>query len=489
MNCRNGEREWRKCKLGDVTKPISTETRSFYTPPTPAPTVDPCCVSEDCSPCCDVEPEEFWEAFEAEIVVDCDEDDDEDSSGTTISLSPALDGAFLRHAQDKEDCGVYDNGGFMAALRGKTVGNRELQVNKKKPRRRRRKRLKARGRGKKRGRCRRKCASRNVKADDALSDPERRFLRDVATVKSRNLQAPSDVGICTADAPSNLQEGSAPDLLKSLNEVQNEVGFSARMNEVQSEVGFSARKADITNVLEYQCGADSPQCNKDGSHLCCGVEGCSCSLDPVDSACIEGTTLPDGSVKPCFLSGTGSLDEYNLCCNPSSYATECMDICGFTFTPTSQPTISTAPSLTPTAEPSTAPTVQPSVSIAPSSTPSARPSFDCELAIGQHQSYNETNDSIDIRLTVTNICVGSATVERLVMTNCVLCVNNSTKVCTPSRSILPELEAANELSDIIPANEERVIWLTTAVDERSYQGDVCDYKSEVDYDVTAVVQV
>lgn len=473
QGCRNGRRQFRRCNYRSMqlSEPYNPEFKYYVASesrPAPAPTIDPNC-DPNCAPCCDVEEEEYWEAFEAEVVIDCEEED------VIIEPSADISDAFQEYFKAQEDCGVFDNGKFdgcyprnILTSAVETIengacedaplvspGGRFLQdkVQASVKRRRKNKKLKMRGRNQKRGRCRGKCASRS-KANDAIGgDPNRRFLRDVVTSSATWHRELDEQGICRAENSNrrgltskgrDLNFAEPPSLVNSL-------------NKVQSKTGFSSFEAAGTKVFEFSCdkGSDASQCSN-GSHLCCGLSGCSCDASsPSHESCVRGTQISDRAFDSCYLSSSGALGEENLCCaDPSNYAPECKGKCQFTDSPTAFPT--TSPTLLPT--------------------------FNCELELSYNQAYNAENDNIDIWLKIVNMCPRTATVANMSVANYIQCPTDAKRNCTPLLPITDIFISGNENSDELDPEEIVVIQLNAPVDDRSRQGEVCDYTHHFDYD-------
>ena len=385
QGCRNGRRQFRRCNYRNmqISEPFDPEFKYYAVSesrPTLAPTIDPN-RDPNCAPCCDVEEEEYWEAFEADVVVHCGDQDE--IVRPTIYLSAAFRECF----KAQEDCGVFDNGKFdgcyprnILTSSVETIENGacedaplvspggrflkdKFQSSAGTKRRRKNKKLKMRGRNQKRGRCRHKCASRS-KANDAIGgDPHRRFLRDVVTSSAVRNRELDEQGICSAEnrhsrglnsSDRDLNFAESPSLVNSLNKVEN-------------QIGFSTLEAEVTKVFEYSCNenSDASQCNN-GSHLCCGLSGCSCDASPSRESCVRGTQISERTFDSCYLSTSGALGEENLCCSdPSNYAPECKEKCRFTDIPTDTPTPS----------------------------PTSLPTFNCELDLSYTQAYNAENDN------------------------------------------------------------------------------------------------
>ena len=467
QGCRNGKRQFRRCNYRSIriSEPHDPEFKYYSVSeprPAPAPTNDPN-LDEECAPCCDVQEEEYWEAFEAEVVVDCGDNDE--NVRPTIYLSAA----FREYFKAQEDCGVFDNGKFDGCyprniltssvetiengacedaplvspggrfLKDKFAGTKS---------RRKKKKLKMRGRNQKRGRCRRKCASRS-KANDAIGgDPNRRFLRDVVTSSAVRNRGLDDLGICSAEnknirglisSDRDLNVADPPSLVNSL-------------NKVQSKIGFSTLEAEVTKVFEYSCNenSDASQCNN-GSHLCCGLSGCSCDTSPSHQSCVRGTQISERTFDSCYLSTSGALGEENLCCaDPSDYAPECKEKCQFPGFPVSSPT--------------------------PLST------FNCNLDFSYTQSYNAENDNIDVLLKILNMCLTTVTVTEISMASCIQCPTDSERKCTPLAPVTDAFIAGNNNSNEIEMDESVFVPLNMPVDDRSKQGESCVYTVHFDYD-------
>lgn len=476
--CRNGRRQVRRCSYRSIqiSEPFNPEFKYYAVSkerPAPAPTIDPN-GDPECAPCCDVEEEEYWEAFEAEVVVDCGDRDE--SIRPTIYLSAA----FREYFKAQEDCGVFDDGKFDGCYPRNILnssvetiengacedaplvvspGGRFLQEKAQASagtsttsRRQRKKKLKMRGRNQKRGRCRRKCASRS-KANDAIGgDPSRRFLRDLVTFSTYRNSELDEQGVCSAENRNrrgsisndrDLNFAEPPNLLNSL-------------TKVQSQIGFSTLEAEVTKVFEYSCygNSDASQCNN-GSHLCCGLSGCSCAASPSHQSCVRGTQISERTFDSCYLSTSGALGEENLCCaDPSNYAPECKEKCRFTDSPTNSPTPS----------------------------PTSPPTVNCELDLSYTQAYNAENDNIDIWLKIVNLCRRTATIADISMANCIQCPTDTERSCTALLPVTDIFVAGNENSDEIDPAVSVIIQLNATVDDRSRQGEVCDYTHHFNYD-------
>ena len=289
----------------------------------------------------------FYEEFEAELEIDCDDNDDEgDDAGVengdnrrlaavqqTVQFSEALDEAFVSYFSKEEQCVYADDDGcgardvVFAGVQEITEGiceyddieptRRDLQSpgdtvavevvlpgNKRKGKRK--KHVKLKGRNRKNGRCRGKCASRNKKVSDALSSPNR-FLAEQEQEQQQKQDQRVTCVVNTAPKPNLKREL----LLR------------------QAQVGFATQDAAVVEVKEDKCGIDAARCN-DGSHGCCGTEGCSCGdAQLTKENCKAGTKLEDGQIEGCFLSFSGSTTDANQCCaNPSTIDDECRSTCG-----------------------------------------------------------------------------------------------------------------------------------------------------------------
>ena len=470
LKCRNGRRQFRRCNYRSIqiSEPYDPEFKYYSVSeprPAPTPTIDPN-LDPNCAPCCDVEVEEYWEAFEAEVVVDCED------NNVTIEPSADISNAFQEYFTAQEDCGVFDNGKFdgcyprnILTSSVETIENgacedaplvspggrflqEKIQASANTRGQRKNKKLKMRGRNQKRGRCRRKCASRS-KANDAIGgDPSRRFLRDVvpsSATRNRNLD---EQGICSGEnrnsrslisSDRNLNLVEPPSLVNSL-------------NKVQSQIGFSTLEAEVTKVFEYSCNENSEasQCNN-GSHLCCGLSGCSCDTSPSHQSCVRGTQISERTFDSCYLSTSGALGEENLCCaDPTDYAPECKEKCQFPEFPVSSPT--------------------------PLST------FNCNLDFSYTQSYNAENDNIDVLLKILNMCLTTVTVTEISMASCIQCPTDSERKCTPLAPVTDAFIAGNNNSNEIEMDESVFVPLNMPVDDRSKQGESCVYTVHFDYD-------
>lgn len=286
----------------------------------------------------------FYEEFEAELEIDCDDDDGEDDAGAenggnrrlaaveqTVQFSESLDEAFVSYFSKEEQCVYADDDGcgardvVFAGVQEITEGiceyddidptRRDLQSpgdivavevvlpgNKMKGKRK--KRVKLKGRNRKNGRCRRECASRNKKVSDALSSPNR-FLAEQEQQQKQDQRVTCVVD--TAPKPNLKREL----LLR------------------QAQVGFATQDAAVVEVNEDTCEINAARCN-DGTHGCCGTEGCSCGDAQLTKAnCKAGTKLEDGQIEGCFLSFSGSITDVNQCCaDPSTIDDECRSTCG-----------------------------------------------------------------------------------------------------------------------------------------------------------------
>mmetsp|Transcript_22343 Transcript_22343/g.46328 ORF Transcript_22343/g.46328 Transcript_22343/m.46328 type:complete len:779 (+) Transcript_22343:446-2782(+) len=249
----------------------------------------------------------FYESFSASVEADCS--DDEGGAGPRpIQPSPSLDAAFANYFQDEENC-VYADldgcggrdvifAGVDSIKEGECVevadptasdnptpqgdidpSRRDLQIKKKKKRRF----LKINGVNRKRGRCRRKCASRKKKVSDNIG--------------------------------SNTGDGRRLQQVQCVNPDAKRPNLTRELRKREEEIGFTPTRAAVTQVRELSCAVESRAC-REGA--CCGTEGCTCSeVDFTEENCLAGTKKRDAEViVPCFLSLNGGLDENNEC---SSY--------------------------------------------------------------------------------------------------------------------------------------------------------------------------
>ena len=287
----------------------------------------------------------FYEEFEAELDIDWDDDDGEDDARAenggnrrlaavqqTVQFSEALDEAFVSYFSKEEQCVYADDDGcgardvVFAGVQEITEGiceyddidptRRDLQSgdivavevvlpgNKRKGKRK--KHVKLKGRNRKNGRCRGKCASRNKKVSDALSSPNR-FLAEQEQQQQEEQDQRVTCVVDTAPKPNLKREL----LLR------------------QAQVGFATQDAAVVQVKEDKCGINAASC-KDGTHGCCGTEGCSCGdAQLTKENCKAGTKLEDGQIEACFLSFSGSITDVNQCCvDPSTIDDECRSTCG-----------------------------------------------------------------------------------------------------------------------------------------------------------------
>jgi len=263
----------------------------------------------------------FYSDFEAEIEVDCGGSGDGSSDAAqAVQPSSALDEAFVSYFQNEEECIYADDDGCGARdvvyagvseiqegecniydvvepadrnLQGGTVTVSYVVPTKRKKRRRK---VRIKGRNRKNGRCRRKCASRNKKVKDAVSDPNRRL-------QQKRLRCVDP-------------QAEKPNLKKEL-------------QYRKEELGFAARDAAVVAVQEQECSTEAEAC-RDGSHGCCGTEGCTCgTISFTKENCRAGTKLDDDSIESCFLSVSGNLMGTNQCCADTSLITdECREACG-----------------------------------------------------------------------------------------------------------------------------------------------------------------
>ena len=292
----------------------------------------------------------FYEEFEAEIDVDCDDEDDSGDSNNagvenggnrrlqttvqqTVQFSEALDEAFVSYFSKEELCVYADDDGCGArdvVFAGvQEIAESSCQYDDIDPTRRvlqspgdtaavevvikgnkrkgkRKKHVKLKGRNRKNGRCRFECASRNKKVSDALSSPNR-FLADQEQEQQQKQDQQVTCVTNTAPLPNLKREL----LLR------------------QARVGFATQDAAVVQVKEDKCGINAARCN-DGSHGCCGTEGCSCGgAQLTKENCKAGTKLEDGHIERCFLASSGNITDANLCCaDPSTIDDECRATCG-----------------------------------------------------------------------------------------------------------------------------------------------------------------
>lgn len=276
----------------------------------------------------------FHEIFEASVEVECSEDDEEPGIPSTsggvprpIQPSESLNEAFQSYFQAEEECFYADLDGcggrdvvyagvdaveesacieVIDGPGGVVDPNRQRDLQGKPKKKSRRKVLKIRGRNRKNGQCRRKCASRNKKVRDDISAPILAAAKEEASLASE-----PDMRFLLAPNPPRAKcvsaDASKPDLQREL--------------ELRSDdIGFLPRRAAVTEVKELKCRTDSEAC-QDGSHKCCGTEGCSCGeQDITNENCQAGTRLVDENIKECFLSLTGDLGAPNACCATSGCA-------------------------------------------------------------------------------------------------------------------------------------------------------------------------
>mmetsp|Transcript_30386 Transcript_30386/g.67365 ORF Transcript_30386/g.67365 Transcript_30386/m.67365 type:complete len:791 (+) Transcript_30386:199-2571(+) len=257
----------------------------------------------------------FYESFSASVEADCS--DDEGGAGPRpIQPSPSLDAAFANYFQDEENC-VYADldgcggrdvifAGVDSIKEGECVevadptssdnptpqgdidpSRRDLQIKKKKKRRF----LKINGVNRKRGRCRRKCASRKKKVSDNIG--------------------------------SNTGDGRRLQQVQCVNPDAKRPNLTRELRKREEEIGFTPTRAAVTQVRELSCAVESRAC-REGA--CCGTEGCTCSeVDFTEENCLAGTKKRDAEVIiPCFMSLKGDLDENNECCGASD---ECYSYC------------------------------------------------------------------------------------------------------------------------------------------------------------------
>ena len=281
----------------------------------------------------------FHEVFQASVEVECTDDEDPDATTTSggvhrpIQPSEPLNEAFQSYFQAQEECLYADLDGcggrdvvyagvdaveesacveVIHSPQGGVVDpNRQRELQGKPKKKSRRKVLKIRGRNRKNGQCRRKCASRNKKVRDDISAPILAAARD-----EEGLESEPDKRFLLSLNPPRAKcvssDVSKPDLQKEL--------------ELRSDdIGFLPRRAAVTEVKELKCSTDSEAC-QDGTHKCCGTQGCSCGeQDITDENCQAGTRLADKNIMACFLSLTGNVDAPNACCATSGCADS--DVC------------------------------------------------------------------------------------------------------------------------------------------------------------------
>ena len=281
----------------------------------------------------------FHEVFQASVEVECTDDEDPDVTATSggvprpIQPSESLNEAFQSYFQAEEECLYADLDGcggrdvvyaevdaveesacveVIHSPQGGVVDpNRQRKLQGKPKKKNRRKVLKIRGRNRKNGQCRRKCASRNKKVRDDISAPILAAARD-----EEGLESEPDMRFLLSLNPPRAKcvssDVSKPDLQKELEQRSD-------------DIGFLPRRAAVTEVKELKCSTDSEAC-QDGTHKCCGTEGCSCGeQDITNENCQAGTRLADENIMECFLSLTGNVDAPNACCATSGCAGS--DVC------------------------------------------------------------------------------------------------------------------------------------------------------------------
>ena len=270
----------------------------------------------------------FFESFTASVEVECtDEETGITANGEdTIEATPFLDEAFESYFQAEEDC-IYADldgcGGRDVVFAGvdtikagecvdvadptspdNPTKQGDIDPSRHLAKRKRRRSLRMKGRNRKRGRCRRKCASRNKKVSDVIYssnvDNRGRLLLLEQTIQHRQARHVQCVG----------EDAEKPNLKREL--LKRAEG-----------IGFTPTRALITEVRELACSLESKAC-REGA--CCGTEGCSCNdSDFTAENCLAGTTKRGAEViVPCFLSYDGNLAAENQCCEATS---ECLTYC------------------------------------------------------------------------------------------------------------------------------------------------------------------
>ena len=433
-----GRRAYDSCNVGKL--PLPTEL------------LEPSGTPERVDTCTDLPAQEYGESFVAEVEVECSEDGGPDA---TIAVSDALNGVFKDYFQQQEDCGVFDDGEFDGCGVGRQVlradvvtidegecytddddidnasiayyeevggdtgnpnGGRQRLLQKFSPAKsqdranKRRRRVRLKGRSEKSGKCRRKCANRNKKVNDSISQPKARrtrnlrqqFHSDVVAGPSSSRTLEKSYGICSPEATDRAFR--SPDLAASLRQASDEVGFVA------------VRGTSVVETIDCET---SERCD-DESNFCCGKGGCKCSpSDASPENCRLGTPSAIGAsdgVCELFEDGIGVPNDpsSNLCCGAQPAIDECADVC---------------------------------VTESPTSSPSSPPTERCDLEFSTIFSPGNQANSIIIRASVTNLCAEPATLTRLSMATCAKCIigEATAEDCGGSFSILTDVIDSNSL--------------------------------------------